>query len=43
MLMADVRVAADDATFCVPPAKLGLGYPRHLLEPLVDTVDGRHR
>ena len=37
MLMADVRVAADDATFCVPPAKLGLGYPRHLLEPLVDT------
>ena len=38
MLMADVRVAADDATFCVPPAKLGLGYPRHLLEPLVDTV-----
>ena len=38
MLMADVRVAADDATFCVPPAKLGLGYPRHLLEPLVDTI-----
>ena len=27
MLMADVRVAADDATFCVPPAKLGPRLP----------------
>ena len=38
MLTANVIVAADDASFCVPPAKLGLGYPRHLLEPLVDNV-----
>jgi enoyl-CoA hydratase/carnithine racemase len=26
-LCADVRYAADTATFCVPPAKLGIGYP----------------
>ena len=26
-LCADVRFAADDATFAVPPAKLGVGYP----------------
>jgi enoyl-CoA hydratase/carnithine racemase len=26
-LCADVRFAADDATFAIPPAKLGVGYP----------------
>ena len=26
-LCADIRFAADDATFAVPPAKLGVGYP----------------
>ena len=26
-LTADVRYASDDSTFCVPPAKLGIGYP----------------
>ena len=26
-LCADLRFAADDATFAIPPAKLGVGYP----------------
>ena len=26
-LCADIRFAADDATFAIPPAKLGVGYP----------------
>jgi enoyl-CoA hydratase len=37
-LTADIRYAADDATFAVPPAKLGIGYPRDLMTPLVDAV-----
>ena len=34
-LAADIRFAAEDATFCVPPARLGIGYPRDLMELLV--------
>ncbi len=34
--------AADDATFSVPPARLGIGYPRDLMELLVGAV-GRSR
>ena len=37
-LAADLRYASDDATFCVPPAKLGIGYPRKLMELLVAAV-----
>jgi enoyl-CoA hydratase/carnithine racemase len=37
-LAADLRFAADDATFCVPPGRLGIGYPRDLMELLVDAV-----
>lgn len=31
-LAADIRYCSDDATFCVPPANLGIGYPRDLME-----------
>ena len=41
-LAADVRFAADDATFAVPPARLGIGYPRELMALLIDAV-GRGR
>ena len=34
----DVRIAADDATFGVPPARLGLAYPPQALSRLVDLV-----
>lgn len=37
-LTADLRYAADDATFAVPPAKLGLGYHTAGIEALVRTV-----
>ncbi|MEM7141112.1 MAG: enoyl-CoA hydratase-related protein [Actinomycetota bacterium] len=37
-LHCDVRIAADDATFAVPPARLGLGYPPDALRRLVDLV-----
>ena len=37
-LAADIRYCADDATFCVPPANLGIGYPRDLMELLVRAV-----
>ena len=37
-LCADVRYAADDATFGIPAARLGLGYPPHGLEALVRVV-----
>ena len=37
-LTADIRFAADDATFCVPPARLGIGYPRDLMDLLVAAV-----
>jgi hypothetical protein len=37
-LTADLRYCSDDATFCVPPAKLGIGYPRGLMDLLVGAV-----
>ena len=38
MLMADVRVAADDADVLRASGQARARLPRHLLEPLVDTV-----
>ncbi len=35
---ADLRYAADDATFAVPPARLGIGYPPDGLGLLADLV-----
>ena len=37
-LTADLRYCSDEATFCVPPAKLGIGYPRSLMDLLVAAV-----
>ena len=37
-LNADIRIAADDATFAVPAARLGLGYQYWSIEPLVDLI-----
>lgn len=37
-LCADLRFAADDATFAVPPARLGIGYPPDGLEVLAGVV-----
>ncbi len=37
-LHADLRVAADDATFSVPPANLGLAYPAEATRRLVAAV-----
>jgi len=37
-LQADLRIAADDATFSVPPANLGLSYPQKATRRLVATV-----
>ncbi|MEZ5247388.1 MAG: enoyl-CoA hydratase-related protein [Acidimicrobiales bacterium] len=37
-LHCDIRIAADDATFAVPPARLGLAYPEQALERLVELV-----
>ena len=37
-LHCDVRIAADDAKFSVPPARLGLAYPQDALGRLVDLV-----
>jgi len=37
-LCADLRYAADDATFAIPAARLGLGYPPHGVESLVRVV-----
>jgi len=41
-LAADIRFAAEDATFSVPPARLGIGYPRDLMELLVRAVGSGH-
>ena len=41
-LHTDVRLAADDATFAVPPARLGLAYPREALVRLVELVGPAH-
>jgi len=37
-LCADLRWAADDATFAVPPGKLGIGYPAAAARRLRDAV-----
>lgn len=37
-LSADIRYAADDATFAIPAARLGLGYPVNGLETLARVV-----
>jgi enoyl-CoA hydratase len=37
-LCADVRYAADDSTFAIPAARLGLGYPTHGLASLAAVV-----
>jgi len=37
-LHADLRIAADDATFAIPAAKLGVGYPLDAAERLVAVV-----
>ena len=37
-LTADIRYAADDAVFAIPPARLGLGYHKAGIEALVRTV-----
>ena len=37
-LAADLRFAADDATFAVPPARLGIGYPLELVQLLVNAA-----
>jgi enoyl-CoA hydratase len=37
-LNADIRIAADDAQFAVPAARLGLGYQYWSIEPLVGLI-----
>ena len=37
-LSADLRYAADDARFAIPPARLGLGYSTRNVKALVDVV-----
>ncbi|GJM36730.1 MAG: enoyl-CoA hydratase [Acidimicrobiales bacterium] len=37
-LHCDIRIAADDATFAVPPARLGLAYPQDALYRLIELV-----
>jgi enoyl-CoA hydratase/carnithine racemase len=38
----DLRIAADTATFAVPAAKLGLGYPMPGVKRLIDIVGPSH-
>ncbi|MEQ8839977.1 MAG: enoyl-CoA hydratase-related protein [Acidimicrobiales bacterium] len=37
-LHTDVRIAADDATFAVPPARLGLAYPHDAVARLTELI-----
>ncbi len=37
-LTADIRIAADDAQFGIPAARMGLGYPYRGMKALVDVV-----
>ena len=41
VLAADIRYAAEDSTFCIPPAVLGIGYPQELMDLLLAAV-GSH-
>lgn len=41
-LGADVRIAADDAQFAIPAARLGVGYPFFGVKALVDLVGPAH-
>ena len=41
-LRADIRIAADDAAFAVPAARLGLGLRFANVEPLVGLIGGAH-
>jgi enoyl-CoA hydratase/carnithine racemase len=38
IIRTDMRYAADDATFAIPPAKLGIGYPVELMPLLVKAI-----
>lgn len=37
-MAADIRVAADDAVFAIPPGRLGVAYPLSAVEALVELV-----
>lgn len=37
-LNADIRIAADDAQFAIPAARLGVGYQYETIEPLVELI-----
>ena len=41
-LGADIRIAADDARFAIPAARLGVGYPFFGVKSLVDLVGPAH-
>ena len=41
-LGADIRLAADDAQFAIPAARLGVGYPFFGVKALVDVVGPAH-
>lgn len=41
-VQADLRIAADDARFAVPAARLGLGYHHEHVEPLVALIGPAH-
>ena len=41
-LHADIRLAAEDATFSVPPARLGIAFPHEAVERLVRLVGPAH-
>ncbi len=37
-MAADIRIAADDAVFCVPAGNLGVAYPLAAVQALVDLI-----
>ena len=42
-LAADIRYCAEDSTFCIPPAVLGIGYPQELMDLLLAAVGSRSK